>query len=55
MVVGGADYQLNLSRLAYSFQGAVSMDYLQGATVERVQELNKHAGTIREEIKKQHG
>ena len=54
MVVGGADYQLNLSRLAYSFQGAISMEYLQNAAVERIQELNKHASAIREELN-QHG
>jgi hypothetical protein len=51
MVVGDRDYQLSLSRLAFSFQGAVGMEYLQSAGVHRIQELGKHAGLIAEEIK----
>lgn len=51
MVLGARDYQLQLSRLAFSFRGAVSMDYLQNATIARVQELNRHARTIADELK----
>ena len=51
MVVGDKDYQLSISRLAVSFRGALSMEYLQGAGMWRIQELNEHSKTIAEEIK----
>lgn len=51
MVVGDNSYQLNLSRIAFAFRGAVGMDYLQNAGVRRVKELTEHSKTIAEEIK----
>ena len=52
MVVGDKGYQLNLTRLAFSFNGSISMDYLQDVGVQRIQELSKHANVLREELKK---
>lgn len=51
MVVGDKDYQLSLSRLAFSFKGSISMEYLQGVGMWRIQELVEHSNTIAEEIK----
>jgi hypothetical protein len=52
MVVGDKDYQLNLSRLAFSFKGAISMEYLQSVGIRRIQELTEHSKVIAEELKK---
>lgn len=51
MVVGDKDYQLNLSRLAFCFQGAVSMEYLQNVSVKRVRQLTDHSKVIANEVK----
>ena len=51
MIVGSADYQLGLSRLAFNFRGALSMEYLQNASAERVIELNRHSEAINEELR----
>lgn len=51
MVVGDKSYQLSLSRLAFSFRGAIGMEYLQGVGVDRVKELSEHAKAIAEELK----
>lgn len=50
MVVGDGVYQLNLSRLAFNFRGALSMDYLQCATIARIRELTGHVQTISKEL-----
>lgn len=50
MVAGDRGYSLNLSRLAYSFQGAISIEYLEAASVRRVRELSKHSESIAREI-----
>lgn len=51
MVVGDAGYQLNLSRLAFNFKGALRMEYLENASVARIRELTKHVEIIAEELK----
>jgi len=51
MVLGDKSYQLNLSRLAFSFQGAISMEYLQNATIKRTRELSEHSKIIADEVK----
>lgn len=51
MVVGDHNYRLNLSRLAFSFRGAIRMEYLESASVARIQELTEHAKVIAEELK----
>lgn len=50
IVVGDKNYQLNISRLAYSFQGGLDMRYLQECTVDRIKELSGHSKTIANEI-----
>ena len=50
IVIGDRNYQLNLSRLAYFFKGAVSMDSLQDASTHRVRELVNHSKVISEEL-----
>jgi hypothetical protein len=50
MVVGNTRYQLQLSRLAYSFRGAIGMDYLQDQQYSRIQELTDHAAEIAEDL-----
>jgi len=49
-VLGGKDYQLGISKLAYSFRGALSMEYLQDQPLSRIVELNKHADQIAKDI-----
>jgi len=51
MVLGDKGYQLNLSRLAFSFQGALSMEYLENCSVNRIRELTKHSQVIAEEVR----
>lgn len=51
MVVGDGGYQLNLSRLAFSFKGALHMEYLQSVGADRIRELSEHAKAIAEELK----
>ena len=51
MVIGDRGYQLNLSRLAFSFKGAISMEYLQSVGADRVKELTEHSKVIAEELK----
>lgn len=51
MVVGDPSYQLNLSRIAFNFKGAANFEYLEAASVERVQQLSKHLKAIAEELK----
>lgn len=50
MVVGSDGYQLKLSKLAFSFGGGISMDYLQSAGAGRIKELSDHSKIIAEEI-----
>lgn len=49
-IVGNNDYQFTLSRLAYGFNGGVTMDYLQLQGHDRIMELQKHATKISEEL-----
>ncbi len=51
MVVGDNSYQLGLSRIAFAFRGGVGIDYLQNASIARVQELAGHSKTIAGELK----
>lgn len=51
MLVGDKGYQLGLSRLAYSFNGSISMEYLQSVGAPRIQELNEHSNIIAGELK----
>jgi hypothetical protein len=51
MVVGDKSYQLNLSRLAFSFKGSIGMEYLQGVGANRIKELSEHSKAIADEIK----
>lgn len=51
MVVGDPNYQLNLSRLAFSFKGSVSIEYLESVGPGRIHELGKHLKIIGEELK----
>lgn len=51
MIVGNKGYMLSLSRLAFSFRGAVSIEYLENAPVARIRELNAHLTKLSEEIK----
>jgi len=49
-VVGDEGYQLKLSKLAYSFRGALSIDYLQDQGYSRVFDLSDHANQIAQEL-----
>lgn len=51
IVVGGDDYQYRLSRLAYSFRGALSMDYIQTQGFKRINQLTEHANKMADELK----
>jgi len=51
MIVGGKDYQLNLSKLAYGYNGALSMSYLESVGYKRARELNDHLSIIASELK----
>ncbi len=51
MIVGDVSYQLTLSRLAFSFRGALGMEYLQDVGADRVRELTEHSKAIAEELK----
>lgn len=43
---------LALSRIAFSFNGAVSIEYLENAAPERVKELSQHLKVISDEVKR---
>lgn len=49
--MGDKEYPLQLSRLAYGFNGAISLEYLENVSYRRVMELNNHAKAIAEEVK----
>ena len=51
MILGDKSYQLKLSRLAFSYQGAISMEYLQSVGYRRINELSEHSKVIAEDIK----
>jgi len=51
MVLGDKNFQLNVSRLAFCFQGAISMEYLQNVSVKRIRELTDHSKVIANEVK----
>ena len=51
IVVGDKDYQFRLSKLAYSFNGALSMHYLQDQGFSRINDLVGHANKISEGLK----
>ena len=50
IVVGDKSYQLKLSKLAYSFRGALSMQYLQDQGYGRILDLTDHAEQIAKEL-----
>lgn len=50
-MISDGDYQLNLSRLAFNFKGAVGMEYLQCADTARIRELIRHVKAISGELK----
>jgi len=50
IVVGDEGYQLKLSKLAYSFRGALSMEYLQDQGFYRIVDLSSHADVIAQEL-----
>lgn len=49
-MVGDKDYQLKISKLAYSFRGALSMEYLQDQGFSRIVDLTDHANVIAQEL-----
>lgn len=51
MVVGDSGYQLQISRLAAAFNGAIGMEYLQDAGYARINELCEHSQIIAEDMK----
>jgi hypothetical protein len=55
MVIGDKSYQLNLSRIAVSYQGAISMDYLDNAPCSRIKQLSEHITIISKELKNNGG
>lgn len=50
MTVGDDDYQLSLSKVAYNFNGAISMDYLENAPCSRISQLYDHSKVISEAL-----
>lgn len=50
IAVGSKGYQLNISKIAYQFNGAVSMEYLQNCSFERINELVNHIEIIAKEV-----
>lgn len=51
MIIGSDNYQMSLSRLAYNFNGSISMDYLENASCYRIKELNEHLNVIADDLK----
>lgn len=51
MAIGHHGYQFRLSKLAYNFNGALTMEYLESVPILRIEELIKHANIISDELK----
>jgi len=49
-IVGNDDFQYILSKLAYSFNGGLTMDYLELQGFNRILELQNHANKLSKEL-----